>query len=153
MDVLAQTFWHLCRNVLLSQNVQFSEISMCGAEMCYWAKMSNFLKYPWAEMFQCQNVPVLKSPCNEKFRCRIISLLKRTWRRTVHMPKCPWDEISVPKCLLLKCLLPKCQPKPSDVFAYITYTLNLFISFCMIFSYVILGWYHNNLGWKYCLLF
>ena len=26
------------------------------------------------------------------------------------------------------------------------------MSFC-IFLYVILGWYHNNLGWKYCLLF
>ena len=30
---------------------------------------------------------------------------------------------------------------------------NLFMSFCMIFLYIILGWYHNNLGWKYCLLF
>ena len=26
-------------------------------------------------------------------------------------------------------------------------------SFCTIFLYVILGWYHNNLWWKYCLLF
>ena len=30
---------------------------------------------------------------------------------------------------------------------------NLFMSFCTIFLYVILGWYHNNMGWKYCLLF
>ena len=32
-------------------------------------------------------------------------------------------------------------------------SLNLFMSFCMVFSYVVLGWYHNNLWWKYCLLF
>ena len=25
--------------------------------------------------------------------------------------------------------------------------------FYTIFLYVILGWYHNNLGWKYCLIF
>ena len=30
---------------------------------------------------------------------------------------------------------------------------NLFISSCTIFSYIILGWNHNNLEWKYCLLF
>ena len=30
---------------------------------------------------------------------------------------------------------------------------NLFRSFCTIFSYVIFGWYHDYLGWKYCLLF
>ena len=27
-------------------------------------------------------------------------------------------------------------------------TINLFISFCTLFWYVILGWYHDNLGWK-----
>ena len=27
------------------------------------------------------------------------------------------------------------------------------MSFCTIFSYVNLWWYHDNLGWKYCLLF
>jgi hypothetical protein len=32
-------------------------------------------------------------------------------------------------------------------------TWNLFMSFCTIFSYLILGWYHDNLGWKYFLLF
>ena len=30
---------------------------------------------------------------------------------------------------------------------------NLFISFCTIFWYVVLGWYDNNLWWKYFLLF
>ena len=30
---------------------------------------------------------------------------------------------------------------------------NLSMSFCTIFRYVIFGWYHNNLEWKYCLLF
>ena len=32
-------------------------------------------------------------------------------------------------------------------------TLNLFMSCCAIFSYIILGWCHYNLRWKYCLLF
>ena len=31
--------------------------------------------------------------------------------------------------------------------------INLFMSLCTIFTYVILGRYHDNLGWKYCLLF
>ena len=30
---------------------------------------------------------------------------------------------------------------------------NLFMSFCTIFLYIILGWNQNTLGWKYCLLF
>ena len=34
-----------------------------------------------------------------------------------------------------------------------TETKKLFMSFCTIFLYVILGWYHDNLGWKCCLLF
>ena len=33
------------------------------------------------------------------------------------------------------------------------YSINLFISFCTIFSNIILGWHHDNLAWKYCLLF
>ena len=31
--------------------------------------------------------------------------------------------------------------------------INLFMSFCMILLYLIFGWYHDNLGWRYCLLF
>ena len=31
--------------------------------------------------------------------------------------------------------------------------IKMFISFCTIFAYLILGWYDDNFGWNYCLLF
>ena len=45
--------------------------------------MSILPKYPCAEMFQCQNVPVLEGPHDEISRCR-----------NVPVPKCPCAEMS-----------------------------------------------------------
>ena len=100
-DVSAQTFWHLCRNVLLCRNVHFAKISMC--------LNVPVPKCPCAKRSLCQNIQVRKcpyaeKPCAGKFMCRIVSLPKCPWRPTVHVPKFPGDEISV-----LKCFLPKCQ--------------------------------------------
>ena len=50
-----------------------------------------------------------------------------------------------------------CSPDPTKTDQWsrliFFFTINLFMSFCTIFSYVILGWYHDNLGWKYRSLF
>jgi hypothetical protein len=61
---------------------------------------------------------VPKIPCAKMSPCRKVLVLKRPWRqnvhlpvrpqgRNMHMPKCPSDEMSVPKCLLSKFQVPK----------------------------------------------
>ena len=55
-----------------------------------------------AENSSCQNVPVPKSPCVETSM-----ETKCPQGQNMHVPKCPGDEMSVPKCLLPKCQVPK----------------------------------------------
>ena len=105
MDVQTWTFWCLCLNV------HFAEISLCQnvpVPTCPSARMfpcQNIPvpKCPFAEITLCQKVLVPKSPHAEtstetKFSCAGMSTSQK-----VPMPKSFNDEMSLPKCLLLKC--------------------------------------------------
>ena len=57
--------------------------------------------------------------------------------------------VSVSKCFYYKI----CYWKKNFLIFKVLPIINLFMSFFTIFLYIILGWYQDNLGWKYCLLF
>ena len=65
------------------------------AEMWYCAKTSILPKYPCAEMFQCQNVPVPKDPHAEISRCRNIPVPKNSFCRKIHVPNNLLAEMSM----------------------------------------------------------
>ena len=77
------------------------------AEMCYYAETSIFPKYQCAEMFQCQNVPVLKGlhakmSLAEKSLSQKFHVPKHPWRQTVHVPKCQVPKLAqAPNPLLI----------------------------------------------------
>ena len=95
MDILAQG--HLWRNVY---------IALHDAKM-YMSQNVHVPKYPCAQMFQCCKVPVPKRPLCQNILMPKFSRAKIFSCRNVLAPKSPSDEMSVPKCLLPKCQVPK----------------------------------------------
>ena len=62
------------------------------------AETSMVAKIPWAKMSSCRKVLVLKRPWRWNVHVPV-----QLQDRSMHMLKCPGDEMSVPKCLLPKC--------------------------------------------------
>ena len=84
-----------------------------GAEISR-AEMSKAPKIPSAKMSRCRKVLVSKCPWR-----RNVHVPVRPQGRNMHVPKCPGDEMSI-----LKCLLPKCQvPKQWEAVLMATFTL------------------------------
>ena len=77
MDILAQTFWHLCyyARMLMCRNVPVP-------------------KRPW-----CQKILVPKCPRAKKSSYQNVHLPKHLQGRNVHAPKCPSDEMSMAEML------------------------------------------------------
>lgn len=80
IDVSEQTFWHLCRNVLLYRNIHVPK--------CFSAEMS-----------LCQNIQVLKCPCAEKSLWGKVYVQSSLLAETSMETKCPRAEMS----MVMKC--------------------------------------------------
>ena len=88
MDISAQTFWHLCRNMLLCQNV-------CFAEIIYLLKLNVPVpKCPCLKRSPCQNIQVLKCPCPEKSLCRKVHLPNSLVAKMSLEMNCPGAKMS-----------------------------------------------------------
>ena len=69
IDILAQTFWHLRRNVLLCRNVHFAEIYICHVSVpkCPCAKISLCLRVHMQNSLLAKTSMEQKSPHAEMF--------------------------------------------------------------------------------------
>ena len=122
MDILVlwafwhkSTFWHLIRNICAETSIllckvpkfKYAETSICCNIPMPSVEMSKVPKYPCTEMLPCRNVLVPKIPCTKKSSCQNVHVLECLRSQKLHMPKCNRDEMSVPKCLMPKCQVPK----------------------------------------------
>ena len=77
-------------------------VPKCSGKEISSAKMSMVPKIPCAKMSLCRKVLVSKCPWRWNVYVPV-----RLQGRNMHVPKCPGDEMSLPKCLLTKCQEPK----------------------------------------------